>query len=58
MNMINIIPKELYKRCLLAVITHAVTVGEYPKLNDEHSWDGFNYCINNSQGCRTTDFSS
>lgn len=37
-----------------AAITHAVTVGDYPELNYEHSWDGINYCMNNSQGCRAT----
>lgn len=54
MKTIEINPKQLYKGCLLAAITHAVTVGEYPELNYEHSWDGINYCMNNSQGCRAT----
>lgn len=48
MQTIDINPKQLYKGCLLAAITHAVTVGEYSELNYEDSWDGFNYCMNNS----------
>ena len=35
-------------------VAHAVTVGEYPELNYQHSWDSINYCMNNSQGCRGT----
>lgn len=54
MKRIPINPYELYKGCLLAAIAHAVTVGEYPEFNYEHSWDGINYCMNNSQGCRAT----
>ena len=26
----------------------------YPELNYEHSWDGINYSMNDSQGCRAT----
>ncbi len=51
---ININPKELYEGCVFAAIIHAVTVGEFPELNYEHSWDGLNYSMNNSQGCRAT----
>jgi len=47
-------PQKLYKGCLLAAIVHAVTVGCYPELNYEHSWDTLNYCMNNSEGCRAT----
>ena len=54
MEKININPKELYQGCMFAAIIHAVLVGEYPELNHEHSWDGFNYSMNNSQGCRAT----
>lgn len=49
---ININPKQLYEGCIQAAITHAVAVGMYPELNYEHSWDGINYCMNDSQGCR------
>lgn len=51
---IQILPGKLYEGCLLAAIAHAVTVGEYPELNYEHTWDGINYCLNNSCGCRGT----
>ena len=52
MMKINIDPKQLYEGCVQAAIAHAVAVGIYPELNYEHSWDGINYCLNNSQGCR------
>ncbi len=51
---INIEPDKLYKGCIFAAVVHAVMVGEYPELNYEHSWDGFNYNMNDSQGCRAT----
>lgn len=51
---ISINPKQLYEGCIQAAITHAVAVGMYPELNYEHSWDGINYCMNDSQGCRAT----
>lgn len=51
---ININPQQLYEGCIQAAVTHAVAVGMYPELNYEHSWDGINYCMNDSQGCRAT----
>lgn len=51
---IDIKPKQLYEGCIQAAIAHAVAVGMYPELNYEHSWDGINYCMNDSQGCRAT----
>lgn len=51
---ISINPNQLYKGCIQASITHAVAVGMYPELNYEHSWDGINYSMNDSQGCRAT----
>lgn len=54
METLKINPNKLYKGCILAAIVHAVTVGEYPELNYEHSWDGMNYCMNDSQGSRAT----
>ena len=54
MEKINANPKELYEGCVFAAIIHAVTVGEYPEFNYEHSWDGINYSMNDSQGCRAT----
>lgn len=49
---IKINPQKLYNGCIFMAVAHAVTVGEYPELNYEHSWDGINYCMNNSHGCR------
>ena len=54
MKKLSINPKKLYEGCMYAAIVHAVTVGQYPELNYEHSWDGHNYSMNNSQGCRAT----
>lgn len=54
MEKLKINPQKLYQGCMFAAIIHAVLVGEYPELNYEHSWDGFNYSMNNSQGCRAT----
>lgn len=51
---IKINPQKLYNGCIFMSVAHAVTVGEYPELNYEHSWDNINYCMNNSQGCRGT----
>ena len=51
---IKINPQKLYNGCIFMAVAHAVTVGEYPNFNYEHSWDGINYCMNNSQGCRGT----
>lgn len=51
---IPIKPTDLYHGCLFAAIVHAIMVGEYPELNYEHSWDSFNYSMNDSQGCRGT----
>lgn len=54
MMKISINPNQLYEGCIQAAITHAVAVGMCPELNYEHSWDGINYCMNDSQGCRAT----
>ena len=51
MTELRIHPKQLYEGCILAAIAHAVTVGMYPELRHEHSWDGISYCANDSQGC-------
>ena len=51
---ININPTQLYEGCIHAAITHAVAVGMYPELNFEHFWDGINYCMNDSRGCKAT----
>ena len=54
MEKLKLIPQDLYQGCLFAAIIHAILVGEYPELNYEHSWDGCNYSMNNSCGCRGT----
>ena len=36
---IPIEPRQLYEGCILAAIAHAVSVGLYPELDYEHSWD-------------------
>jgi len=49
---ISVDPRRLYQGCIQAAVAHAVAVGMYPELNYEHSWDGINYCINDSGGCK------
>lgn len=46
--------KKLWEGCMLATISHAVMVGEYPELSSEHSWDGINYNIQDLAGCKGT----
>ena len=53
-QLIDLSPNKLYQGCLFAAIIHAILAGEYPELNYEHSWDGLNYSMNNSCGCRAT----
>lgn len=45
---------KLRQGCLLASIAHAVMVGKYPELSNEHSWDGISYSTQDSGGCRGT----
>ena len=54
MRVLSINPHKLYEGCLQASIAHGVAVGMYPELSYEHSWDGINYSVNNSEGCRGT----
>ena len=54
MERLDLSPKKLYQGCLFAAIIHAIMVGEYPEFSYEHSWDGLNYSMNNSCGCRAT----
>lgn len=46
--------KKLWEGCILATIAHAVMVEEYPELTNELSWDGINYNVQDSCGCRGT----
>ena len=45
---------QLHDGCILASIAHAIMVAHYPILSNEHSWDGFNYNVQNSAGMRGT----
>lgn len=45
---------QLWNGCILASIAHAIMVAHYPYLSNEHSWDGFNYNVQDSEGTRGT----
>lgn len=38
MNKLEISSKKFYEGCVSAAVAHAVTVGEFPELDYEHSW--------------------
>lgn len=44
----------LYPGALLGSIAHAVFVAKYPDLAHTQSWDGENYCVQDSSGSRGT----
>ena len=44
----------LWPGCILGSIVHAVMMTRYPDLANEQSWDGANYCIQDSMGSRGT----
>jgi hypothetical protein len=46
--------EHLLKGCILAAIAHAIMVAHYPDFSNEHSWDGINYSVQNSEGARGT----
>lgn len=46
--------EQLWSGCILAGIAHAIMVGEYPMMSNEHSWDGLNYSVQDSSGQRGT----
>lgn len=46
--------EQLWQGCILASIAHAIMVAHYPELSNEHSWDGINYNIQDSEGIRGT----
>ena len=46
--------EQLWQGCILASIAHAIMVAHYPELSNEHSWDGINYNIQDSEGARGT----
>lgn len=45
---------HLWEGCMLASIAHAIMVANYPDLSNEHSWDGMNYSVQDSEGARGT----
>lgn len=45
---------NLWSGCMLASIAHAIMVAHYPELSNEHSWDGMNYSVQDSEGSRGT----
>jgi hypothetical protein len=45
---------ELKDGCILAGLAHAIMVAKYPFLANEHSWDGANYNVQDSEGQRGT----
>jgi hypothetical protein len=46
--------KQLWQGCILATIAHAIMVAHFPELSNEHSWDGINYNVQDSEGTRGT----
>lgn len=46
--------KKLWEGCILTTIAHAIMVEEYLELSNEQSWDGINYNVQDSCGCRGT----
>lgn len=44
--------EEMYQRCILASIAHAVMVGKYDMLTGEQWWDETNYNFQNFEGIR------
>lgn len=45
---------DLYDGCLMASIVHAIMMLRFPEMSYEHSWDGYNYSMNDGCGCRGT----
>ncbi|QHE51583.1 hypothetical protein [Pontibacillus sp. HMF3514] len=54
MNKITWEKDKLWQGCILASIAHAINVAHYPDTANEHSWDGFNYNVQDSAGSRGT----
>lgn len=46
--------EKLWKGCMVASIAHAIMVAHYPETSNEHSWDGMNYSVQDSEGARGT----
>lgn len=46
--------EQLWKGCVLASLAHAIIVAHYPDFANEHSWDGINYNVQDTEGARGT----
>ena len=46
--------EKIKNGCILSGIAHAIAVAKFPEISYEHSWDGINYNIQNSEGIRGT----
>lgn len=51
---INIDRETLWKGCTLTSIAHAITVAHYPEFSYEHTWDGYNYNVQDGSGAQGT----
>lgn len=49
-NIETLTANQVWQGVILASIAHAIMVAFYPELAHEHSWDGQNYSIQDSQG--------
>lgn len=45
---------QVWQGVILASVAHAIMVAFYPELAHEHSWDGQNYSVQDTQGGRGT----
>src|SRR6478609_884435 len=54
MEKINWNKTQIWQGCMLSSIAHAISVAQYPEFANEHSWDGDNYSVQDSQGGRGT----
>jgi hypothetical protein len=50
MEKLNWNMKDLWERCILRSIAHAINVAHDPSSSYENSWDGFNYCVQDLWG--------
>lgn len=53
-NIKTLTASEVWEGAMLASIAHAIMVTFYPELAHEHSWEGQNYSVQDSQGGRGT----
>ena len=53
-NQLSIKRQALWEGCMLASIAHAIMTAHYPEFENEQSWDGINYSVQDSGGTRGT----